>query len=66
VKGMNRDLAPGVSLIASLDEVQDVSVRARRDAILLRANAAGDIRLDIDRPVTLKRPSALRRPPPAP
>lgn len=54
--GMNRDLSQGVSLIANLDKARAVSVRATQRALLVRAQASGWARLDIDRPVGLKRP----------
>lgn len=54
--GMNRDLSKGVTLIANLDRARAVSVRATRRALLVRAEASGWARLDIDRPMGLKRP----------
>ncbi|HEX4936708.1 MAG TPA: DUF4403 family protein [Gemmatimonadaceae bacterium] len=57
-RGMNRNLAEGVALVAALDKVQDVTVRARRDAIHVRADASGTIRLDIDRPLAVTRQAA--------
>lgn len=62
VQGMNRDLTEGVSLVASLDKVQHVEVLARREAISVRADATGDIRLEIARPITVKRPVGKGRP----
>ncbi len=53
--GMNRDLSPGVSLIANLDRARAISVRATRRALLVRAQATGWARLDIDRPVGIRR-----------
>jgi hypothetical protein len=58
--GMNRDLSPGVSLIANLDRARAVSVRATQRALLVRAQATGWARLDIDRPMSLGKPT---RPP---
>ena len=55
-RGMNRELADGVALVASLEPVESVRVRATRSALLLRADARGELRLEIDRPVTLRRP----------
>jgi len=57
-RGMNRNLAEGVALVAALDRVKDVTVRARRDAIHVEADASGTIRLDIARPIEVKRPVA--------
>jgi hypothetical protein len=56
-RGMNRDLTQGVQLIASLEPVERVRVRATRGALRLHADARGDLRLEIDRPVTLRRPT---------
>lgn len=39
VKGLNRDLAPGVRLAATVQRVQGLSVRPRRTGIRLRAQA---------------------------
>jgi hypothetical protein len=55
-RGMNRDLTRGVQLIASLEPAERVRVRATRGALRLHADARGELRLDIDRPVTLSRP----------
>ncbi|MBK8058676.1 MAG: DUF4403 family protein [Gemmatimonadetes bacterium] len=61
VKGMNRTLTEGVSLVGSLDSVQHVVVQARRDAINVRADATGAIRMEVARPITVKAPLARRR-----
>lgn len=61
VKGMNRNLAEGVLLIASLDEVQNVGVRATRTALVARADAGGTLQLQIARPVSAARPRPSRR-----
>lgn len=53
VKGMNRDLAEGVALAATLDRVENVGVRATRDALLARADAGGSLQLQIARPVAV-------------
>jgi hypothetical protein len=47
LKGLNRDLAPGVRLSAEVDKVQGLSVSARRTAIRLRAQADANARLTI-------------------
>ena len=49
--------ADGVTLVADLDKVRDVTVHARRDAIHVQANASGTVRLDIARPIAVTRPS---------
>lgn len=61
VKGMNRNLAEGVSLVASLERVQNVGVRATRANLRARADAGGTIQLHIARPVTVAGASAPRR-----
>lgn len=61
VRGMNRDLADGVALVASLDPVERVRVQATRAALVLHADARGDLRLEIDRPVSLRRPRVAER-----
>jgi hypothetical protein len=45
--GMNRELAPGVQLVATIDTVQALAVQATRDALVVRAHANGTARLDI-------------------
>jgi len=57
-RGMNRQLTPGVQLKASLQPVERVRVRATGGVLRLHADALGDLRLDIDRPVTLQRSRA--------
>ena len=47
VKGLNRDLAPGVRLSAEVQQVQGLSVHARRTAIRLRAQADANARLTV-------------------
>jgi hypothetical protein len=47
LKGLNRDLAPGVRLSAEVSKVQALSVSARRTAIRLRAQADANARLTI-------------------
>jgi hypothetical protein len=47
LKGLNRDLAPGVRLSADVKEVQGLSVHARRTAIRLRAQADANARLTV-------------------
>ena len=46
-KGLNRDLARGVSLSAEVQQVQGLSVHARRTAIRLRAQADANARLTV-------------------
>ncbi len=45
--GLNRDLAPGVRLTADVTRVQGLSVRARRTAIRLRAQADANAQLTV-------------------
>ena len=45
--GLNRDLAPGVRLAAEVQQVQGLSVHARRTAIRLRAQADANARLTV-------------------
>ncbi|MEO8577849.1 MAG: DUF4403 family protein [Gemmatimonadales bacterium] len=47
LKGLNRDLAPGVRLTADVKQVQGLSVNARRTAIRLRAQADATARLTV-------------------
>ena len=47
LKGLNRDLAPGVRLTAEVQQVQGLSVTARRSAIRLRAQADANARLTV-------------------
>ncbi len=47
LKGLNRDLAPGVRLSAEVQQVQGLSVTARRSAIRLRAQADANARLTV-------------------
>ncbi|MEO8192775.1 MAG: DUF4403 family protein [Gemmatimonadales bacterium] len=47
LKGLNRDLAPGVRLTADVKRVQGLSVHARRTAIRLRAQADAYARLTV-------------------
>jgi hypothetical protein len=54
-KGMNRRLADGVYLVATVDRAKGVSVLATRRALLVRASANGDARLDINKAPTVKR-----------
>lgn len=61
-RGMNRSLAEGVALVAALDPLKDVTVRARRDAIHVQADASGSIRLDIERPIDVKRAPSRSKP----
>jgi hypothetical protein len=46
-KGLNRELAPGVKLTATVTKVQGLSVHARRDAIRVRAQADANARLTV-------------------
>lgn len=63
VRGMNRNLAEGVSLVASLERVENVGVRATRTALFARADAGGTLQLHIARPVTIARAPARRSAP---
>jgi hypothetical protein len=47
LKGLNRDLAPGVRLSAEVSQVQGLSVHARRTGIRLRAQADANARLTV-------------------
>jgi len=47
LKGLNRDLAPGVRLSADVKQVQGLAVHARRTAIRLRAQADANARLTV-------------------
>ncbi len=47
LKGLNRDLAPGVRLTADVKQVQGLAVHARRTAIRLRAQADANARLTV-------------------
>ena len=47
LKGLNRDLAPGVRLTADVKQVQGLSVNARRTAIRLRAQADANAKLTV-------------------
>ena len=47
VKGLNRDLAPGVHLAAAVQQVQGISVHPRRTSIRLRAQADAIARLTV-------------------
>ena len=47
VKEMNRDLARGVRLSATIDKSEPAGMRVRPDAIVLRARASGSARLDL-------------------
>lgn len=47
LKGLNRDLAPGVRLSAEVNQVQGLSVHASRTAIRLRAQADANARLTV-------------------
>ena len=46
-KGLNRDLAPGVSLVADVDSVAGIAVHARRANIRLQAQADANARLTV-------------------
>jgi hypothetical protein len=61
-RAMNRDLAPGVRLAATLAEAKPTAVRAFRSGLRVRASAGGSARLDIDRggpPADLSRPPSV-------
>ena len=47
LKGLNRELAPGVRLTADVRQVQGLAVHARRTAIRLRAQADANARLTV-------------------
>ena len=53
-KGLNRRLAPGVHLSAIVGDAVPLGVRATPRTILIRARAAGFVRLDVDRAPGLK------------
>lgn len=55
-QGMNRELASGVRLVGQLDRAEAVAVRATRAALRVRAVASGSAYLDIDKPLTFRRP----------
>jgi hypothetical protein len=44
---MNRSLAPGVKLSATIDRTEPAGLAARADALILRARAIGSARLDL-------------------
>jgi hypothetical protein len=46
-KGLNRDLAPGVSLVADVDSVAGIAVHARRANIRMQAQADANARLTV-------------------
>ncbi len=48
-RAMNRDLAEGVHLVATLQEATPSAVRAFRSGLRVRATASGTARLEIDR-----------------
>ena len=63
VRGMNRNLTQGVALVASLEKVESITVRATRSALRLTADTNGELRLEVFRPVTIKRMSARAKKP---
>ena len=54
-QGMNRRLTEGVELVATVERGENVRIRATRRALLVRADAAGQARLEINKPLKLKR-----------
>ena len=60
-RGMNRDLTEGVRLVGKLDRADAVAVHAMRSALRVRAVAAGSAHLEIDRPVSVRRPAPKLR-----
>ncbi|MGQ0649101.1 MAG: DUF4403 family protein [Gemmatimonadaceae bacterium] len=54
-RGMNRDLAQGVRLVATLDRANALAVRAMRSSLRVRAEATGAAHLEIDKPVRIAR-----------
>lgn len=54
-QGMNRRLTEGVELVATVERAENVRVRATRRALVVRADAAGEARLDINKPLKIKR-----------
>jgi hypothetical protein len=58
-QGLNRDLTKGVRLAATVPDARVLDVRARRDAIVLRAEARGEASLRVSRTVPV--PSGARR-----
>ncbi len=61
VRGMNRELAPGVRLEVTLDDSRGLAISATREHLVVRARAEGQARLDVDRVLARVR----HRPPPS-
>lgn len=62
-QGMNRRLTDGVELVATVERAENVRVRATRRALVVRADAAGEARLDINKPLKIKRLEPKKAPP---
>ena len=60
-QGMNRRLTEGVELVATVERGENVRIRATRRALLVRADAAGQARLEINKPLKLKRVAPTSR-----
>ncbi|MGZ8412309.1 MAG: DUF4403 family protein, partial [Gemmatirosa sp.] len=58
-QALNRDLTKGVRLAATVPDARVLDVRARRDGIVLRAEARGDASLRVTRAPPM--PSGARR-----
>jgi hypothetical protein len=59
--GINRSLAPGVTLSGRIHDAQGTSVRATTQDIRMRAVADAEFKLAIDRGPTLPRPPGIAR-----
>ncbi|HEU5217211.1 MAG TPA: DUF4403 family protein [Gemmatimonadales bacterium] len=57
VKQMNRNLARGVTLTATIDKSEPAGMRVRPDAIVLRARATGSARLELGRELFAPKPA---------
>jgi hypothetical protein len=57
-EAMNRDLTQGVRLAAEVPGARVLDVRARREGIVLRAEAVGSVGLRVNRAVRIRRPNA--------
>lgn len=59
MQGMNRRLADGVYLVATVDKAKGVSVLATRRALLVRATASGKAHLEINKAPNIKAPARV-------
>jgi hypothetical protein len=62
-QALNRDLTRGVRLVATVPAARVLDVRARREGIVLRAEAAGTAALRVSRAPRMRRPAAAAPPP---